>query len=47
MFHPFVGDVANRRSSNHTHEKTRVDLVDFDSPDRDLKHVHNLEPLIA
>ena len=28
-------------------EKTSVDLVDFGSPDRDLKHVHNSEPLIA
>ena len=43
----FAGNVEDRGASNLTREKLCVDLVDFGSPDCDLKHVRNLEPSIA
>ena len=36
-----ISDVADCGASDLTREKTHVDVVDFSSPDRDLKHVCN------
>ena len=41
-FFLFAGNVAHRGASDLTCEMTRVDLVDFDSPDLDHTHMTNV-----
>ena len=39
MFHSFLGNVADRGTSDQTRQKTRIDLMNFGPPDRDHKVV--------
>ena len=47
----FEGDVATHGASDQTHEKTRVDSVDFSPPDPNQHqipiNVTNLRPVIS